>query len=615
MKHLTPLVLSGLLAALLCSSCQSLDGYTPYCQQDDDCQGHQYCDLPTQACLLRSGYDRKCDPLATYDTCGVATSCDAEAMVCLPRPFRAAILYDFDPFEYHTRQNANLLEFLVETISRTFFHELTCEETPPQERESIGLHMRCHDGGRLEFLMVNLSGNAEEQRAQFQGFLHHYPIDVSLPILSTGYHAGVDVIEENQLDILTLGRTNQEPERALQEFEASFTYPSLSARHDFSLIPLTNATLRANYVLNEVGCSAPLVVHTSTPSGQLGKAIYTRDFKRFGQCIDTVEVEEESKRAYPEVMEAIRAQGTDCVVLLTNTAVVTTILSDYQREFLLSPSEEHAPVEWFLQRSALEQSNETTARLREIVTNPDIYEHSHFAATRSLDTPYDVFRDRFEPIYRTFLQDRGCLSLPQTTCDDLNCSSDQPLVQQSCAALSCPLQSHITCLELACLREDPPDFCALLGCAETRSACEYHEPSHFDTTPRSISDPSDLFIITWLLHLMHEATPVSERPLSRDALRDALLSLADPSNPSCMVPDINACTNLLNRREEVHYTGMIRPFVLRPDGRATDSQLAVEFFQVNSNLEFLAPRASYTPLDERRFLDMPVDGTLTCPSP
>lgn len=594
-------MLSALL--LLLSSCQSIRAYEDYCQSDADCASHQQCDTGSGSCLLRGSFDRACDPSERVDSCPVATSCDEEARVCLPRKLRFAWFFAFDSRRYERRQYSNTIKYLTQAISNNYFSEVTCREGSAADLEAH-ITYRC-ENDLLEFLFVDTADESEldvlEQR--IEEAYTHAPFDVILPVFSSYYAASLDFSNRHNLDLLVFGRVNKRADRVEPELATDYIHPALNSRYDFSLAPFEGFPEIAHLLSKEFECTNPTIVHEDNEPYKLARIFMQKEWANYGICLQHIVIPFEETSNNDAFLEGLEAQGSDCLFMYESSATrLTSLLRTYRDSALFK----EGSLKWIVQRREFEQSNEASLQLRKIVQE-DFWGDVQVYINSPIDNPYQLLKSRLQPDYTALLDAQQCLGKPQSSCEDLSCENFEALdelTRQACQQLGCPTPSpSLLCLELGCLNAtNPPEFCQRLQCEGTTLACDYYAPSAFDTIANVISVFSDQLIVSWLLAHEHHNTDTSERPLSRARLRDLFLSMTDETHPLCQIPDTISCVRFIEQGKRYHYRGLNQEFVFGDDARAREFENDLNVYEFNSNLEFI-PLIEYRHSQRKRLIN------------
>lgn len=577
----------GLLALFL-SSCQSIRAYEDFCQSDEDCASHQQCDIDSGSCLLRATFARECDPEASLDTCPVATSCDEEARVCLPRKMRFAWFFAFESRRYERRQYSNLIKYLTDAVSRNYFSPISCRDASEQERQAHITYL-C-ENELLEFIFVDTADESDVSVLveQLREAYRHAPFDVILPVFSSYYAAAVDFTQSHDLDLLTFGRVNKRADRVEAELVPDYTYPALNSRYDFSLSPFESRPEIAHLFSRELGCKRPTMIHEDNEPYKLARIFFQNEWDTYGICLQHIVTSQEETSDNQAFLQAIEDLDADCLYMYEFNA---TRLTSFFRAYRNSALFESRPLTWFLRSREFVESNEASLQLRKIVQE-DFWNDVIVYKSSPIDNPYQLLKSRLQPDYTTVLEAEQCLGAPRSSCDDLNCSNLDTLdalTIEACEQLGCPTpRPSLLCLELGCLNStDTPEFCQRLQCSGTVSSCDYLAPSIFDSEPDLVSVFADQVIVSWLLAHEHQNISWAKRPIERSRLRDIFLSMTDETHPLCKIPDTLSCIRFIEQGQSYHYRGLNQEFVFGPDARAQQFENDLDVYQLNSNLEFL----------------------------
>ncbi len=596
---------------LAMSGCQSISGFAPYCQSDDDCQSHQFCDTDENACFIKSSYNQECDPSQEYDTCPVATECNADAQACLPRKFRVAWMFSMNSPRYERRQVTNNLKFLTERISAQYFSPLKCA-TPSTTEQQANIIYRC-DNDQIEFLFIDSGDEAVTQQQELSKALRLKPVDMLLTYFSSGYAGAYDLNAQAGLDYLLIGRLNRRADRVKEELQKDYQYPELDERFDFSLGGLRSTITNSAYMSSPLECQRPLVLHEDNQPYTLDRIIMQQESQQFGLCLDYLTIPGDARASYADEVQVITENNYDCIY--TGTIITPDKLSTLLQDYRNSTHYNEHPAHWIFQRSFVESTNELESGLRTIISE-NFLDHVSLKAQQSINVDYNGLQARLEKDYRELLQAQGCLGVPNVSCEDLNCTdSSQADEAALCNQLGCSTtQSALTCLELGCLAPSAPSYCANLECDIPLSQCDYLSPNIFELEPNTITIIAEPIFVAWLLNLQQQHIQKNQdAPLSRAQLRDLFLELANPDHVACKISDITSCTTNIANSKQIHFSGINRDFVLGVDGRLIGSTHTIEFYKPNSNLEFGAPIKSYTPQEQNALSNYQIMPEVSCP--
>ena len=596
------IVSCGLLAMLLLamSGCQSISGFAPYCQSDDDCQSHQFCDTDENACFVREAYSTSCDPDLLFPDCPAATTCDETAKICIPRTFRAAFIYPFNTSVYGRRQYANMLRFLTESVSKQLFEPLDCKESS-EDAQKAHIVYTC-TGQDIEFLFIN-SGDDEEQTAQNISDAYKFaPFDITLPGRSIEYAYTVPFLEQNQANLFTLGRSNLNLDYVSKELEPDYKYPSLETRFDFSLKTFSLNPTYWSFVMEELECERPLTLSYNVGIENLTQHKQEELWAKHGTCLDRITLEDSSS---VEWVDTITEKDIDCLLIsgFVDANQIYDLLSTYTQSSRYTKSPR---IKWLTHKYLVDESSAITQNLRDIILSSFREDMFFISGEISSSPKYNSFAAQLEKDYKTYLDKRSCLNTPQRGCDSLTCDApSSPIEEDACAQLNCP--STPNCLELGCLVSDPPEWCNLIQCESTRN-CDYYEPNQLYTISFDISSIITQISTSWLLFYKVRARQnASQMPMSREALRDSFLEIMGhkESDHSCIFPDLTSCELLSAQQKKYSYTNIF-PMTINPDARISTNQNTTTLYsQVNSAFEFLPPTQSYSYQDAEELNNRP----------
>ncbi len=584
----------GLLAMLLLAmpGCQSISGFAPYCQSDDDCQSHQFCDTDENACFVREAYSTSCDPDLLFPDCPAATTCDETAKICMPRTFRAAFIYPFNTSVYGRRQYANLLRFLTESVSKQLFEPLDCKDASEDARKAHVVYT-C-TGKDIEFLFIDSSGE-DNQIAQNVSEAYNYaPFDVALPGRSVEYAHTVPLFKTNQVNVLTLGRSNLDLDYVSQELEQDYQHPPLETRFDFSLKQLDVDRTLWSFVSEELECKKPAVLMPDVGIEQFTQQYRETVWAELGTCLDRIIIEDSTSTAW---IDTINAQEVDCIFVrgFIDANHLYSTLATYAQSsrFAKLPT-----IQWIIYKYFVDESSAISQNLRQLLLN-SFQEDTYFKYSETSNNPkYTSFANLLEKDYKNYLEQRNCLNTPQKDCSALNCSAPTSTrEEEACLQLNCA--NPQSCLELGCLTTTPPEWCELIQCEPTQH-CDYHEPSQLYTQSNDMSTIINQVILPWLLSytIKHNSQNLG-KPTTRSDVRDTFLELLGHTETThtCIFPDITSCKLLANEQKKYAYVSIF-PLTINGDGRISSGENTTQAYsQVNSSFEFLPPVHSYSPQD------------------